>query len=34
MIRAVTLTCSLGVFVGLLTAKAAWVGGRHLVGAA
>lgn len=31
MIRAVTLTCSLGVFVGLLTAKAAWVGAQHLI---
>lgn len=32
MIRAVKVTCSVGVFVGLVTAKAAWVGARHLVG--
>lgn len=33
MIRTVKVACSLGVFVGLVTAKAAWVGAQHLVGA-
>jgi len=34
VIRAVKIACSLGVFAGLVTAKAVYVGGRHLVGAA